>query len=83
MGIYLKDGNSEPKKKEIANVKVKCIACASRIESRVVKGVVSKKNVTHRRMTSKVDKPRMLILGGALDSAAQGSLGNWMVDLTD
>ncbi|KAL4328896.1 hypothetical protein AHAS_Ahas13G0245900 [Arachis hypogaea] len=58
--------DSEPKKKEIANVKVKCIACASRIE-RVVKGVVSKKNVTHRRMTSKVDKPRMLILGGALE----------------
>jgi hypothetical protein len=33
----------------------------------VVKGVVCKKNVAHRRMTSKVDKPRMLILGGALE----------------
>lgn len=47
--------------------KVKCIACGSRIESVVVKGVVCKKNVAHRRMTSKVDKPRMLILGGALE----------------
>ncbi|TKY64198.1 1-phosphatidylinositol-3-phosphate 5-kinase FAB1B [Spatholobus suberectus] len=48
-------------------VKVKCIACGSRTESVVVKGVVCKKNVAHRRMTSKVDKPRLLILGGALE----------------
>ncbi|KAG4940042.1 hypothetical protein JHK87_043913 [Glycine soja] len=48
-------------------VKVKCITCGSRIESVVVKGVVCKKNVAHRRMTSKVDKPRLLILGGALE----------------
>ncbi|CAI8607812.1 unnamed protein product [Vicia faba] len=47
--------------------KVKCIARGSRIESVVVKGVVCKKNVAHRRMTSKVDKPRLLILGGALE----------------
>lgn len=33
----------------------------------VVKGVVCKKNVVHRRMMSKVDKPRLLILGGALE----------------
>lgn len=33
----------------------------------VVKGVVCKKNVAHRRMTSKIDKPRFLILGGALE----------------
>ncbi|XP_071911290.1 1-phosphatidylinositol-3-phosphate 5-kinase FAB1B-like isoform X1 [Coffea arabica] len=48
-------------------VKVKCIACGHRRESMVVKGVVCKKNVAHRRMTSKVDKPRLLILGGALE----------------
>ncbi|XP_020226394.1 1-phosphatidylinositol-3-phosphate 5-kinase FAB1B [Cajanus cajan] len=48
-------------------VKVKCIACGHRNESIVVKGVVCKKNVAHRRMTSKVDKPRFLILGGALE----------------
>ncbi|KAJ1408315.1 Zinc finger, FYVE/PHD-type [Sesbania bispinosa] len=70
-------------------VKVKCIACGSRIERSVdaiyqsgwhlamglkdlsilmvVKGVVCKKNVAHRRMTSKFDKPRLLILGGALE----------------
>lgn len=33
----------------------------------VVKGVVCKKNVAHRRMTSKREKPRLLILGGALE----------------
>ena len=33
----------------------------------VVKGVVCKKNVAHRRMTSRIDKPRFLILGGALE----------------
>ncbi|KAK4267136.1 hypothetical protein QN277_023959 [Acacia crassicarpa] len=48
-------------------VKVKCIASGNRWESAVVKGVVCKKNVAHRRMTSKVDKPRLLILGGALE----------------
>ncbi|KAL9304222.1 hypothetical protein ACSQ67_021485 [Phaseolus vulgaris] len=48
-------------------VKVKCIACGNRNESVLVKGVVCKKNVAHRRMTSKVDKPRLLILGGALE----------------
>ncbi|XP_054821488.1 1-phosphatidylinositol-3-phosphate 5-kinase FAB1B-like isoform X2 [Prosopis cineraria] len=48
-------------------VKVKCIACGRQSESKVVKGVVCKKNVAHRRMTSKHDKPRFLILGGALE----------------
>ncbi|GAV70984.1 Cpn60_TCP1 domain-containing protein/FYVE domain-containing protein/PIP5K domain-containing protein [Cephalotus follicularis] len=48
-------------------VKVKCIACGRRSESMVVKGVVCKKNVAHRRMTTKIDKPRFLILGGALE----------------
>ncbi|KAF9609245.1 hypothetical protein IFM89_014439 [Coptis chinensis] len=33
----------------------------------VVKGVVCKKNVAHRRMTSKIEKPRFLVLGGALE----------------
>ncbi|XP_056176635.1 1-phosphatidylinositol-3-phosphate 5-kinase FAB1B isoform X2 [Syzygium oleosum] len=48
-------------------VKVKCIASGHRRESMVVKGVVCKKNVSHRRMTSKIEKPRILILGGALE----------------
>lgn len=33
----------------------------------VIKGVVFKKNVAHRRMTSKIEKPRIMILGGALE----------------
>ncbi|KAJ8562437.1 hypothetical protein K7X08_011728 [Anisodus acutangulus] len=48
-------------------VKIKCIASGHRRESTVVKGIVCKKNVAHRRMTSKLEKPRLLILGGALE----------------
>ncbi|OAY62716.1 1-phosphatidylinositol-3-phosphate 5-kinase FAB1B [Ananas comosus] len=48
-------------------VKVKCLACGRPSESFVVKGVVCKKNVAHRRMTSKIVKPRLLILGGSLE----------------
>ncbi|KAH6781232.1 phosphatidylinositol-4-phosphate 5-kinase family protein [Perilla frutescens var. frutescens] len=48
-------------------VKVKCLASGLRSESMVVKGVVCKKNVAHRRMRSKFEKPRLLILGGALE----------------
>lgn len=33
----------------------------------VVKGVVCKKNVAHRRMTTGIEKPRLMILGGALE----------------
>uniref|UniRef100_A0A0D9VV05 1-phosphatidylinositol-3-phosphate 5-kinase n=1 Tax=Leersia perrieri TaxID=77586 RepID=A0A0D9VV05_9ORYZ len=48
-------------------VKVKCLACGHRSESTVVKGVVCKKNVAHRRMTSRIEKPRLLLLGGGLE----------------
>ncbi|KAL6563340.1 hypothetical protein OROHE_005927 [Orobanche hederae] len=48
-------------------VKVKCLASGRRSQSMVVKGVVCKKNVAHRRMTSKIGKARLLILGGALE----------------
>ncbi|KAF9616143.1 hypothetical protein IFM89_028609, partial [Coptis chinensis] len=48
-------------------VKIKCLASGHRSASLVVKGVVCKKNVAHRRMTSELEKPRFLILGGALE----------------
>ncbi|PWA48113.1 Chaperonin Cpn60/TCP-1 [Artemisia annua] len=48
-------------------VKIKCLASGRPSDSMVVKGVVCKKNVAHRRMTSKIEKPRILILGGALE----------------
>ncbi|KAG1366384.1 1-phosphatidylinositol-3-phosphate 5-kinase FAB1A [Cocos nucifera] len=48
-------------------VKVKCLACGHRGESTVIRGVVCKKNVANRRMTSKIEKPRFLVLGGALE----------------
>ncbi|PNT77272.1 hypothetical protein BRADI_1g60357v3 [Brachypodium distachyon] len=48
-------------------VKVKCLAGGHCSESTVVKGVVCKKNVAHRRMTSRIEKPRLLLLAGALE----------------
>ncbi|XP_074589032.1 1-phosphatidylinositol-3-phosphate 5-kinase FAB1B-like [Curcuma longa] len=48
-------------------VKVKCLACGHRSESKVVRGVVCKKNVANKRMKSRIQKPRFLILGGALE----------------
>lgn len=35
--------------------------------SMVVEGIVCKKNVAHRRMTTRIEKPRLMILGGALE----------------
>ncbi|GAA0141595.1 kinase [Lithospermum erythrorhizon] len=48
-------------------VKIKCLASGRCSDSTVVKGIVCKKNVAHRRMTSNLEKPRILILGGALE----------------
>lgn len=48
-------------------VKVKCIASGRSSESEVIKGVACKKNVAHRRMTSKYKNARLLLLGGALE----------------
>uniref|UniRef100_A0A1D1XVV7 1-phosphatidylinositol-3-phosphate 5-kinase n=1 Tax=Anthurium amnicola TaxID=1678845 RepID=A0A1D1XVV7_9ARAE len=48
-------------------LKIKCIASGSRSDSTVVKGIVCKKNVAHRRMMTRVETPRFLILGGALE----------------
>lgn len=48
-------------------VKVKCLACGRPSDSLVVRGVVCKKNVAHRRMSAKKEKPRIIILGGALE----------------
>ncbi|KAE8719283.1 Forms aploid and binucleate cells 1c, putative isoform 4 [Hibiscus syriacus] len=48
-------------------VKVKCIASGTPSESTLVKGVVCTKNVKHKRMTSQYKKPRLLLVGGALE----------------
>ncbi|GMH17561.1 hypothetical protein Nepgr_019402 [Nepenthes gracilis] len=48
-------------------VKVKCIASGLCSDSMIVKGVVCKKNVAHRRMSTRIEKPWLMILGGALE----------------
>ncbi|MCO5604997.1 hypothetical protein L7F22_059172 [Adiantum nelumboides] len=48
-------------------VKVKCVATGRRAESQVVRGVVCKKNLAHRRMIARFKAPRLLLLGGSLE----------------
>uniref|UniRef100_A0A0D9WP16 1-phosphatidylinositol-3-phosphate 5-kinase n=1 Tax=Leersia perrieri TaxID=77586 RepID=A0A0D9WP16_9ORYZ len=48
-------------------VKVKCVASGNPNESTFIKGVVCSKNVKHKRMVSKHENPRLLLLGGALE----------------
>ncbi|KAF5745205.1 hypothetical protein HS088_TW07G00787 [Tripterygium wilfordii] len=49
-------------------VKVKCIAAGSRSDSALVRGIVCTKNIKHKRMTTEYKNPRLLLLGGALES---------------
>ncbi|KAJ4972617.1 hypothetical protein NE237_005791 [Protea cynaroides] len=49
-------------------VKVKCIVSGSPSESTLVKGVVCTKDIKHKRMVSQYARPRLLLLGGALES---------------
>ena len=46
---------------------VLCLVMNFFLSSLVVRGVVCKKNVAHRRMSAKKEKPRIIILGGALE----------------
>ncbi|GJN29091.1 hypothetical protein PR202_gb17284 [Eleusine coracana subsp. coracana] len=48
-------------------IKVKCVATGNPDDSTFIKGVVCTKNVKHKRMVSKHENPRLLILGGALE----------------
>ncbi|KQK18683.1 putative 1-phosphatidylinositol-3-phosphate 5-kinase FAB1C isoform X1 [Brachypodium distachyon] len=48
-------------------VKVKCVASGNATDSTFIKGVVCSKNVKHKRMVSKHENPRLLLLGGALE----------------
>lgn len=51
----------------VCYVKVKCVACGRRSESKVIKGVVFKKNIVHKHMPNSYKNPRLLLLGGALE----------------
>ncbi|KAL6839624.1 hypothetical protein ACP4OV_030563 [Aristida adscensionis] len=48
-------------------VKIKCVAPGNPNDSTFIKGVVCSKNVKHKRMVSKHENPRLLLLGGALE----------------
>eukprot|EP00898_Chlorokybus_atmophyticus_P001216 jgi/Chlat1/2095/Chrsp17S02689 len=48
-------------------VRVKVIASGDREDSCAVRGVVCRKNVAHRRMRTKIEHPKVMLLGGALE----------------
>ncbi|CAM0913962.1 unnamed protein product [Alopecurus aequalis] len=58
-----KGGSMDP----TSYVKVKCVASGDPNDSSFIKGVVCSKNVKHKRMVSKHENPRILLLGGALE----------------
>ncbi|KAI5081874.1 hypothetical protein GOP47_0001617 [Adiantum capillus-veneris] len=57
------DGGMDPGR----YVKVKCVATGRPAESQVVRGVVCKKNIAHRRMIARFKAPRLLLLAGSLE----------------
>lgn len=65
---YIKPDASEGRAMDpVCYVKVKCVACGRRSESKVIKGVVFKKNIAHKHMPNSYKNPRLLLLGGALE----------------
>lgn len=47
-------------------LKIKCIATGSRSQSQFVRGLVFNKHAAHKHMPTKYDKPRLLLIQGAL-----------------
>lgn len=65
---YIKPDASEGRAMDpVCYIKVKCVACGHRSESKVIKGVVFKKNIVHKHMPNSYKNPRLLLLGGALE----------------
>lgn len=65
---YIKPDASEGRAMDpVCYIKVKCVACGNRSESKVIKGVVFKKNIVHKHMPNSYKNPRLLLLGGALE----------------
>ncbi|CAN6459146.1 unnamed protein product [Victoria cruziana] len=53
-------------------VKVKCLASGLPSQSKLIKGLVFKKNAAHKRMPSKVQNPKLLLVRGVLGQDTNG-----------
>ncbi|CAI9114644.1 OLC1v1015413C1 [Oldenlandia corymbosa var. corymbosa] len=53
-------------------VKIKCIASGSPSHSKFIKGLVFKKHAAHKHMPTKYQKPRLLLIQGALGFSSNG-----------
>ncbi|PHU19672.1 putative 1-phosphatidylinositol-3-phosphate 5-kinase FAB1D [Capsicum chinense] len=63
---FVKPDAMEGKMNPIDYVKIKCISTGSRSQSRFVRGLVFKKHAAHKHMPTKYDKPKLLLIQGAL-----------------
>ncbi|XP_009764024.1 putative 1-phosphatidylinositol-3-phosphate 5-kinase FAB1D isoform X1 [Nicotiana sylvestris] len=63
---FVKPDATEGKMNPLEYVKIKCISTGSPSQSRFVRGLVFKKHAAHKHMPTKYDKPRLLLIQGAL-----------------
>ncbi|KAK4352678.1 hypothetical protein RND71_028196 [Anisodus tanguticus] len=74
---FVKPDATEGKMNPIEYVKIKCIATGSRSQSRFVRGLVFKKHAAHKHMPTKYDKPRLLLIQGALGLSKKSELSSF------
>lgn len=74
---FVKPDATEGKMNPIEYVKIKCISTGSRSQSRFVRGLVFKKHAAHKHMPTKYDKPRLLLIQGALGLSKKSELSSF------
>ncbi|XP_055833293.1 putative 1-phosphatidylinositol-3-phosphate 5-kinase FAB1D [Solanum dulcamara] len=74
---FVKPDSAEGKMNPIEYVKIKCISTGSRSQSRFVRGLVFKKHAAHKHMPTKYDKPRLLLIQGALGLSRKSELSSF------
>ncbi|KAK4708327.1 hypothetical protein R3W88_029252 [Solanum pinnatisectum] len=74
---FVKPDSTEGKMNPVEYVKIKCISTGSRSQSRFVRGLVFKKHAAHKHMPTKYDKPRLLLIEGALGLSRKSELSSF------
>ncbi|CAN4119531.1 unnamed protein product [Withania somnifera] len=76
-GSFVKPDATEGKMNPIEYVKIKRISTGSRSQSRFFRGLVFKKHAAHKHMATKYDKPRLLLIQGALGLSRKSELSSF------
>ncbi|XP_006351186.1 putative 1-phosphatidylinositol-3-phosphate 5-kinase FAB1D isoform X1 [Solanum tuberosum] len=74
---FVKPDSREGKMNPVEYVKIKCISTGSRSQSRFVRGLVFKKHAAHKHMPTQYDKPRLLLIEGALGLSRKSELSSF------